>query len=56
MIKKIEFSKYIGFRDTEKIIIEFEDDATEEEIQEEFESWVWEDIGDNYNWSEISNK
>ena len=29
---------------------EFDDDATEEEIQEEFVTWVWEEVGDHYSW------
>lgn len=31
---------------------EFEDDATEEEIQEAFVDWVWNQVGDNYTWYE----
>jgi len=30
--------------------IEFEDDATEEEIQEAFVDWVWSEVRDNYTW------
>jgi len=29
---------------------EFTDDTTEEEIQEEFEAWVWQEVGDRYCW------
>jgi uncharacterized protein YycO len=29
---------------------EFDDDATEEEIQEEFVTWVWNEVGDYYSW------
>lgn len=32
--------------------VEFEDDATEEEIEKEFETWVWQEVGDNYCWFE----
>ena len=28
---------------------EFEDDATDDDIQEEFEQWVWNEIGDHYS-------
>jgi len=30
--------------------VKFSDDATEEEITEEFKEWVWNEIGDNYSW------
>ena len=30
--------------------IEFEDDVTEEEIEDEFKEWVWNEIGDHYCW------
>jgi len=30
--------------------IEFEDDVPENEITEEFERWVWQEVGDNYCW------
>ena len=29
---------------------EFEDDATEEEIEKEYIGWVWQEVGDNYCW------
>ena len=29
---------------------EFEDDVTEEEIEDEFKEWVWNEIGDRYCW------
>lgn len=32
---------------------EFEDDATDEEIQKEYEDWVWEQVGDNYTWYKV---
>lgn len=50
---KVEFSKYVSFNSVEKIIYEFEDDITDEEIQKEFESWVWEDVVDKYCWNKI---
>jgi len=31
-------------------VVEFEDDATEEVIQEAFVDWVWSEVGDNYTW------
>lgn len=30
--------------------MEFEDDATDDEIAKEFSQWVWEQVGDNYGW------
>ena len=30
--------------------VEFEDNATENDIQESFEDWVWEKVGDDYYW------
>jgi len=32
---------------------EFEDDITEKEIEEEFNDWVWNEVGDNYYWKKI---
>ena len=29
---------------------EFDDDVTDEIIQEAYEGWVWEQVGDNYTW------
>lgn len=29
---------------------EFEDSATEEEIEQEFLEWVWNEIGSHYSW------
>ena len=31
--------------------VEFEDGATDEEIEEEFKEWVWNEIGDYYFWN-----
>lgn len=30
--------------------MEFEDDTTDEEIEEEYKEWVWEQIGDRFGW------
>jgi hypothetical protein len=30
--------------------VEFPDDVTDEEIREEFEEWVWNEVGDHYSW------
>lgn len=29
---------------------EFDDDVTDEEIQEEYENWVWQQVGDHFCW------
>lgn len=41
----------IGHRPYE-VTMEFEDDATDEEIQKEYVDWVWEQIGDQFTWYE----
>lgn len=35
---------------------EFDDDATEEEIEAEYVTWVWEEVGDNYGWHRKAGK
>lgn len=30
--------------------MEFEDNITDKEIEEEWKEWVWEQIGENYGW------
>ena len=30
--------------------VEFEDDATDEEIEKEYIEWVWSEVGHNYCW------
>ena len=30
--------------------MEFEDDTTDEEIEEEYKEWVWNEVGDHYCW------
>lgn len=32
---------------------EYESHVTNEEIQDEYEQWVWELIGDYFSWSEV---
>lgn len=58
MIKKYKFSvgtRYIKSDWTEEVELEFDDNATEEEIEKEvnevFEEWVWENA-ETY-WNEI---
>lgn len=33
-----------------KEVVEFEDDASDDLIQDAFEDWVWECVGDHYSW------
>lgn len=30
--------------------VEFEDDATDKEIESAYVEWVWNEVGDNYAW------
>ncbi|MGG3890301.1 hypothetical protein [Metabacillus fastidiosus] len=49
----IVFKYTRGFNDIVEEEVEFENDVTEEEINKEFESWVWERvIGDHVTWYE----
>ncbi len=34
-------------------IIEYDDDITDEQIQEDFEEWVWNEIGDKFYWNDV---
>jgi hypothetical protein len=36
-------------------VFEFEDDATEEDINAEFSEWVWNEVGDRFSWFEKPN-
>jgi len=29
---------------------EFDDNVTDKEIQEEYENWVWQEVGDRFTW------
>jgi hypothetical protein len=53
-MRKITFEWQYGHgeHNTTREIVEFEDSATTEEIQEDFERWVWEQIGDDFTWHE----
>jgi len=48
---KVTFTEYVSFGNEAKEQLEFEDGTSNEEIQQEFECWVWERVGDNFNWS-----
>ena len=54
-MKKVQFIHSFGLGDHEKHteIINFTDDATTEEIQEEFEGFVRKVTGDEFYWEEL---
>lgn len=51
VVKFVDSSEHGNTR-TEQF--EFSSDSSDADIQNEFENWVWERIGDNYNWEEIA--
>lgn len=52
-MKTIVFKYTRGFNDIVEEEVEFDDNATEEEINQEFHNWVWESIiGDHVTWYE----
>jgi len=51
-MKKIVFEYSKGWNDTIIDILEYKDNVTEEEIQQDFEEWVWNIIGDSMTWYE----
>ena len=53
-MKKVQFVHHFGDEEYEKDVetIEFPDNTTDEEIQGEFEQFVWEKIGDDFYWEE----
>lgn len=56
-MKRIRFwmhSGYIGSDEEE--IMEFPDDATEDEIEDEVGIWFWENFGGGFGWEEIDEE
>ena len=53
-MKKVRFIHHYGYGENEKDVetIEFPDNITDKEIQEEFDQFVWEKIGDDFYWEE----
>jgi hypothetical protein len=51
-LKTIIFTYSRGWNDVIEEEFEYEEDVTEEEIQKDFEEWVWNEIGDLFNWHE----
>ena len=58
MTKIIIFKHRQGFRsdDYYEEEMEFEDDATEEEINEAYINWIIQEVGDNFTWYEKEEK
>ena len=54
-MKKIQFEYQKGWGDQNRLkeIVEFDDDVTEEEIEKEFQDWVWDKVGDYVCWEEV---
>jgi hypothetical protein len=52
-VKKIKFEFSEGWGQTTEEIFEFEDDITDEEIESEYETWLWNLIGDKCHWEEV---
>lgn len=52
-MKRIVFSRNrgVGYQ-TYTETIEFDNDVTEEEINEAYKEWVWEEVGDEFTWYE----
>lgn len=53
-MKKIEFGFHWGIQfSPSKEIFEYEDDVTDEEINADFEDWIWNEIQDKVWWEEV---
>lgn len=53
-MRKITFVHNRGWGEHNRYteVQEFDDDATEKDIQDAYVDWVWEQIGDNFTWFE----
>lgn len=52
-MKKVRFSWYEGYNDIREEIIEFEDNATEEDIEKDYTNWLFEMIEGRTGWEII---
>lgn len=54
-MKKVlyEYQDGHGEHNLKKVIVEFGDEATSDDIQTDFEEWVWQFIGDSVSWNII---
>ena len=50
--RTIVFSYNRGWNDVIEDEFEFDFEATDEDIADDFERWVWEQVGDNVGWLE----
>ena len=50
---KVHFNHHYGYGENEKDVevVEFPEGTTDKEIQQEFENFVWEKIGDDFYWN-----
>lgn len=57
-MKRIKFWLTTGFITGEDKyeIMEFPDDATEDEIESEVEMWFWDNFGGGFGWEEIDEE
>lgn len=54
-MKKYKFSYSRGWNDTIEDFFEYEDEPTQDELNQDFEEWVWNIIGDNCWVEEVDN-
>lgn len=52
-MRKIQFTYQRGWGDKVTEIVEFEDEDDDYVIEQIYQDWVWEKIGDLFNWEEI---
>ncbi|CUB51231.1 hypothetical protein BN2127_JRS10_00748 [Bacillus subtilis] len=57
-MKTIVFRWRYGMADheVEEEEFEFDNDATEKEISEEWQRWIWSKVGEQFTWYEKENK
>jgi hypothetical protein len=49
-VKTIIFKHYRGWNDVIEEEFEYEEDVTDEQINKDFEDWIWNEIGDSFSW------
>lgn len=52
-MKKYLFSYNRGWNDVIEEVFEYDYDVSEEEINNDFQDWIWDLIGDGCHWEEI---
>lgn len=48
--RRVVFSWNRDYNDTVDEVVEFDMDTPDETIEEEYEQWVWDKIGDIFTW------